>query len=52
MEQIAKQLGIDPDGETCMAMEEEPQQRAPGAEDFDPQVFSDMAKKMGIKYEY
>ncbi|GAB3760466.1 manganese catalase family protein [Spirosoma pomorum] len=33
-------------------LEEEPQLNAPGADDFDPQVFADMAKKMGIKYEY
>lgn len=33
-------------------LEEEPQLNAPGGEDFDPQVFADMAKKMGIKYEY
>ena len=33
-------------------LEEEPQLNAPGADDFDPQVFADMAKKMGIPYEY
>jgi len=33
-------------------LEEEPQLNSPGADDFDPQVFADMAKKMGIKYEY
>lgn len=33
-------------------LDEEPQLNAPGAEDFDPQVFADMAKKMGLKYEY
>ncbi|MFD2934096.1 manganese catalase family protein [Spirosoma flavum] len=33
-------------------LDEEPQLNAPGTEDFDPQVFSDMAKKMGIKYDY
>ncbi|MFD2933337.1 manganese catalase family protein [Spirosoma flavum] len=33
-------------------LEEESQLSAPGDEDFDPQVFSDMAKKMGIKYDY
>ncbi len=31
-------------------LEEEPQLNSPGAEDFDPQMFHDMAKKMGIKY--
>ena len=33
-------------------LEEEPQLNAPGADDFDPQMFADMAKKMGLKYEY
>ncbi|GAB2521572.1 manganese catalase family protein [Spirosoma aerophilum] len=33
-------------------LEEEPQLTAPGTEDFDPQMFADMAKKMGLKYEY
>ena len=33
-------------------LEEEPQLNAPGLEGFDPQVFADMAKKMGVKYEY
>lgn len=32
-------------------LEEEPQLNAPGDE-FDPQMFADMAKKMGISYEY
>ena len=33
-------------------LEAEPQINAPGGEDFDPQMFADIAKKMGIKYEY
>ena len=33
-------------------LEEEPQLNAPGGDDFDPQMFADIAKKMGIKYEY
>ena len=33
-------------------LEPEPQLNAPGGEDFDPQMFSDIAKKMGIKYDY
>lgn len=52
------------DGQECFVVEgalpgfpapdldEEPQLNAPGADDFDPQMFADMAKKMGIKYEY
>jgi Mn-containing catalase len=52
------------DGQECVVIEgaipgyavpdldEEPQLNAPGADDFDPQMFADMAKKMGIKYEY
>jgi len=39
-------------GHTPPDLEEEPQLNAPGANDFDPQMFSDMAKKMGIKYDY
>jgi Mn-containing catalase len=30
-------------------LDEEPQLNAPGAEDYDPQMFADIAKKMGIK---
>jgi len=52
------------DGQECVVVEgamkgfpapdldEEPQLNAPGADDFDPQMFSDMAKKMGVKYAY
>ncbi|MBC7743765.1 MAG: manganese catalase family protein [Flavobacterium sp.] len=32
-------------------LEEEPQLNAPGGEDFDPQMFADLAKKMGINYK-
>lgn len=39
-------------GHTPPDLDEEPQLNAPGADDFDPQMFADMAKKMGIKYEY
>lgn len=38
-----------PEGAPVPDLEEEPQVNAPGAEDFDPQVFKDIAKKMGIK---
>ncbi|MGF7215552.1 Mn-containing catalase [Spirosoma lacussanchae] len=52
------------DGQECVVIEgaipgypvpdldEEPQLNAPGADDFDPQMFADMAKKMGIDYKY
>ena len=33
-------------------LDEEPQLNAPGADDFDPQMFIDLARKMGIKYQY
>ena len=39
-------------GHTPPDLEEEPQLNAPGADDFDPQMFADMAKKMGVKYDY
>ncbi len=39
-------------GHTPPDLEEEPQLNAPGGEDFDPQMFADMAKKMGINYAY
>ncbi len=39
-------------GHAIPDLEEEPQLNAPGADDFDPQVFADMAKKMGINYQY
>ena len=39
-------------GHTPPDLEEEPQLNAPGADDFDPQMFADMAKKMGISYAY
>ena len=32
-------------------LEEEPQINSPGGEDFDPQMFVDLAKKMGINYK-
>ena len=32
-------------------LEAEPQLYAPGSEDFDPQMFAAIAKKMGTKYE-
>ena len=38
-----------PDGVPYPDLEEEPQLNAPGAEDVDPQMFADIAKKMGIK---
>lgn len=38
-----------PQGFTPPALDEEPQLNSPGAEDYDPQMFIDMAKKMGIK---
>ena len=38
-----------PEGVKPPDLEEEPQLNAPGAEDFDPQMFKDIAKKMGIK---
>ncbi len=39
-------------GHTPPDLDEEPQLNSPGADEFDPQMFADMAKKMGIKYEY
>ncbi len=39
-------------GHTPPDLEEEPQLNAPGADGFDPQMFADMAKKMGISYAY
>ena len=39
-------------GHTPPDLDEEPQLNAPGADDFDPQMFADMAKKMGINYAY
>lgn len=39
-------------GHTPPDLEEEPQLNAPGADDFDPQMFADMAKKMGVNYSY
>jgi Mn-containing catalase len=39
-----------PEGVTPPDLEEEPQLNAPGADDFDPQMFKDMAKKLGITY--
>lgn len=39
-----------PEGATPPDLEEEPQLNAPGADDFDPQMFKDIAKKMGIKF--
>lgn len=38
-----------PEGFKPPDLEEEPQLNAPGADDFDPQMFKDIAKKMGIK---
>ena len=38
-----------PEGFRPPDLEEEPQLNSPGAEDFDPQMFKDVAKKMGIK---
>lgn len=32
-------------------LEEEPQINSPGGDDFNPQMFEDLAKKMGIKYQ-
>jgi Mn-containing catalase len=37
------------EGFTPPDLDEEPQLNSPGAEDIDPQMFSDIAKKMGIK---
>ncbi|GAB3641724.1 manganese catalase family protein [Spirosoma arcticum] len=39
-------------GHTPPDLDEEPQLNAPGADDFDPQMFADMAKKMGVSYQY
>ncbi len=36
-------------GHTPPDLEEEPQLNSPGSDDFDPQMFADMAKKLGIK---
>ena len=38
------------EGFTPPNLEEEPQLNAPGGDDFDPQMFADLARKMGIKY--
>jgi Mn-containing catalase len=38
-----------PEGSPAPDLDEEPQLNAPGAEDIDPQMFADMAKKLGIK---
>ncbi|HYO22172.1 MAG TPA: manganese catalase family protein, partial [Flavisolibacter sp.] len=38
-----------PEGSPAPDLDEEPQLNAPGAEDFDPEVFKDIAKKLGIK---
>ncbi|AYA37090.1 manganese catalase family protein [Hymenobacter oligotrophus] len=38
-----------PEGAPYPDLEEEPQLNAPGAEDFDPEMFKDIAKKLGIK---
>jgi Mn-containing catalase len=38
-----------PEGGPVPDLEEEPQLNAPGAEDFDPEMFKDIAKKLGIK---
>ncbi len=38
-----------PEGFAVPDLDEEPQINAPGAEDYDPQMFMDIAKKMGIK---
>lgn len=39
-----------PEGFKAPDLEEEPQLNSPGADDFDPQMFKDIAKKMGIKF--
>jgi Mn-containing catalase len=39
-----------PEGVRPPDLEEEPQLNAPGADDFDPEMFKDIAKKMGIQY--
>lgn len=39
-------------GHTPPDLDEEPQLNAPGADDFNPQTFADMAKKMGVNYQY
>jgi Mn-containing catalase len=39
-------------GHPVPELPEEPQLNAPGGEDFDPQMFIDLAKKMGIDYKY
>lgn len=38
-----------PEGGPVPDLEEEPQLNAPGADDFDPEMFKDIAKKLGIK---
>jgi hypothetical protein len=38
-----------PEGFTPPDLDEEPQLNSPGAETVDPQMFMDMAKKMGMK---
>ncbi|PSR54595.1 manganese catalase [Adhaeribacter arboris] len=39
-----------PEGAPAPDLDEEPQLNSPGADDFDPEMFKDIAKKMGIKY--
>jgi Mn-containing catalase len=39
-----------PEGFPAPDLEEEPQLGAPGADDYDPQMFMDMARKMGVKF--
>ena len=38
-----------PEGHPIPELDEEPQLNAPGADGIDPQMFGDIAKKMGIK---
>jgi Mn-containing catalase len=38
-----------PEGVPAPDLDEEPQLNAPGADDFDPEMFKDIAKKLGIK---
>ncbi|MBC7892839.1 MAG: manganese catalase family protein [Sphingobacteriaceae bacterium] len=39
-----------PEGVPAPDLDEEPQLNAPGADEYDPQMFMDMAKKMGVKF--
>jgi len=39
-----------PEGFAPPDLDEEPQLNAPGADEYDPQMFMDMAKKMGVKF--